>query len=358
VNKTTLRILEVLTSEIGTGLSINNLTEKIHTRFGTGFYRDVYKNVQLLAKQGILEISKEGNSSIISINFTDSFLVDILAEMELERKRNFLQKRKEFQIWVTVLSRRIIDFSFINSISIIYPEKNAKLNRVEMLFLLSTSTDRNDEYSQREKLQGLIDSLQNEFNFSLDALFMSPQEFIKGFRSSSINPVKEMMSNKIVIFFPQKFWLEMQNAIEKEQPLKSEEREISPLKITEEDLVSNLAMLGYKEIGTDIRPPSKLIGIEYIITAILMGNDQRRIDAVPILIAKNQDLINYDLLVFLSKKYRTYDQLFSILTALNKIKPIPRFRRMVNSWPLSHPDTLKIDLDDLQRRLRLYNVIK
>lgn len=359
MNKTTLRILEVLSSEIGTGLSINHLTDKIHTRFNTGFYRDVYKNVQFLAKQRILQISKEGNSSIISLNFDDPFLVDMLAEMELERKRNFLQKRKEFQIWISALSSRIIDYSFINSISLIRPELNAKLNRAELLFLISNSTNQNDmEYRQRDKLHELTDSLQKEYNISIDALFMNPEEFIITFRSSSINPVKEMMSNKIVIFFPQMFWLEMGNTIKRERPLRTEEQEIRPLKITEEELVSNLAMLGYKEIGTDIRPPSKLIGIEYIITAILMGDDSRRIDAVPIVIAKNQDMINYDLLIFLSTKYHTLDRLYSFLKALEQIKPTIRARKILDRLHFMHLDEVKIDLKDLENKLRLYNVIK
>lgn len=359
MNKTTLRILEVLSSEIGTGLSINHLTDKIHTRFNTGFYRDVYKNVQSLAKQRILQISKEGNSSIISLNFDDPFLVDMLAEMELERKRNFLQKRKEFQIWISTLSSRIIDYSFINSISLIRPELNAKLNRAELLFLISNQTNQNDmEYHQRDKLHELTDSLQKEYNISIDALIMNPEEFIITFRSSSINPVKEMMSNKIVIFFPQMFWLEIGNTIKKERPFKTEEYEIRPLKITEEELVSNLAMLGYKEIGTDIRPPSKLIGIEYIIISILMGNDSRRIDAVPIIIAKNQDMINYDLLIFLSTKYHTSDLLYSLLKALDQIKPTARAKKILDRLHFMHIGEVQIDLKDLEKRLRLYNVIK
>ncbi|MDE1727911.1 MAG: hypothetical protein KGH81_01860, partial [Thaumarchaeota archaeon] len=130
------------------------------------------------------------------------------------------------------------------------------------------------------------------------------------------------------------------------------------LKITEEELVSNLAMLGYKEIGTDIRPPSKLIGIEYIIISILMGNDSRRIDAVPIIIAKNQDMINYDLLIFLSTKYHTSDLLYSLLKALDQIKPTARAKKILDRLHFMHIGEVQIDLKDLEKRLRLYNVIK
>lgn len=360
MNKTTLRILDVLSSEMGTtGLSISHLTYKIHTRFDTGFYRDVYKNVQSLTKQRMLQISKEGNSSIISLNFSDPFLVDMLAEMELERKRDFLQKRKEFQIWISALSNRMIEYPFINSISLINPERNAKLNRAELLVVLPDSVTRNDSaHHQHNKLSELTNWLQREYNISIDALFMSSEDFIRGLRSSSINPIKEMLSNKIVIFFPQKFWLEIKNAMEKDHPLKTEEQEISPLKITEEDIVSNLAMLGYKEIGTDIKPPSRLIGIEYIITAILLRNDPRRVDAIPIIIAKNQDMINYELLTFLSKKYHTLDLLFSLLRALHKFKPTARSKRVLDRLGYMDVREVRVDMNDLERRLRLYNVIK
>lgn len=357
MNKTTLRILDVLSSEINKPLSITSLTDKIYQRYGTGYYRAVYEEIQELTKTNLLQISKAGKSSIISLNFENPLLVDLLAEMELERKIDFLEKRKEFQIWLSALSERITDYNSINSVLLIYSEKNAKLNRAELTFLLKDSKALQSE-TEMTDLIDLTGWLEGEYNIKIDALFMGRDEFIEKLRSDSINPIKEMMANKIVVFFPQAFWLEIKLALEKERPLQIEEHEINPANITEQDLVSNLAVLGYKEIGTEIQHPKRLIGIEYVITAILMRENQRRIEAVPIIIAKNEDKINYDLLIFLSTKYKTLPLLFGLLKALDQIKPIGGMRDAMTRLTSMNLEGIHIDIKSIEEKLRLYNVIK
>ncbi|MDE2588625.1 MAG: hypothetical protein KGL95_03020 [Patescibacteria group bacterium] len=357
MNKTTLRILDILSSEINRPLSINSLTDKIYRRYNAGYYRDVYENIQELTKSGILQISKSGRSSIVSLNFDNGTLVDILAEMELERKLDFVQKRKEFQILLSALASRIIDYTIINFVLMIYSERNAKLNRAELAFMLKDSKDLHNE-SEMTDLIDLTGWLESEYNIKIDALFMTREEFIEKLRSESINPIKEMMADKIAIFFPQAFWLEIKHAMETERPLKIEEHEINPSKVTEQDLVSNLAVLGYKEIGTEIKPPSRLIGIEYVITAVLMRENQRRKEAIPIIIAKNEDKINYDLLIFLSTKYKTLQLLFGLLKALNQIKPIDVIKNALKRMAAMKIEEIHIDIKSIEEKLRLYNVIK
>lgn len=357
MNKTILRILDVLSSEINKPLSINSLTDKIYQRYGTGYYRNVYENIQELTKAGILQISKAGKSSIVSLNFDNEILVDTLAVMELERKLDFIEKRKEFQIWLSALANRITDYTFINSVLLIYSERNAKLNRAELAILLKDSKTIQDQ-SQMTDLIDLTGWLESEYNIKIDTLFMARDEFIEKLRSDSINPIKEMMANKIVVFFPQAFWLEIKRALEKERPLQIEEHEINPAHLTEQDLVSNLAVLGYKEIGTEIKPPSRLIGIEYIITAALMKKNQRRIEAIPVIIAKNGDKINYDLLIFLCTKYKTLGHLFGLLKALNQIKPIDGVRDTLMRLNAMKIDKILVDAKSIEEKLRLYHVIK
>jgi hypothetical protein len=61
------------------------------------------------------------------------------------------------------------------------------------------------------------------------------------------------------------------------------------------------------------------ICIEFIIASLLIGNNARRIEAIPILLAKNR--ANYSLLTFLSQKYGFEGELLGILRALNSLKP-------------------------------------
>jgi hypothetical protein len=92
MDKTTFRILDTLSRDLGTPTSINELTKKIKETHGTAYYKNIYDKIQDLKKQDIISLSEIGKSSIITLNFNNYRLTDILAEMELKKKQEFLKK--------------------------------------------------------------------------------------------------------------------------------------------------------------------------------------------------------------------------------------------------------------------------
>lgn len=353
MNDTEFRILDILSREIGNPMSINKLTEKIKQIHGTAYYTNIHSELQNIAKKKILKLIKSGKSTIAELNFENYLLIDLLSEMELIRKFRFLEKRQEFQMLIQELHTYIKDISLIKSVAIIEPERNSKLNRMELLFLLQNTEDE----QQFSYIKKIISDLEQIHIVRIDILCLSDEKFIDLLKSDDANSAKEILSDKIILFYPQTFWMEIRQAIESGTRIKIEEHDTNPHKISKEDTSYNLARFGYKEIGTKITN-GKQIGIEYIITSILLQGSARKVESIPIIVAKNQNKINYNLLVFLSEKYKTFPDLYGLLKAVNEIVPMKKLTKLLRENIVRGQTNLKYDLKDMEKKLRLYNVIE
>ncbi len=151
--------------------------------------------------------------------------------------------------------------------------------------------------------------------------------------------------------------MSIRNDILRGSKIIAEEGETNPAKITEEDLVFNLARFGYTEFGPKIKQ-GKMICIEYIIAAILFHNDARRIDAIPIILAKNSKKTNYGVLLFLARKYDFEGRILGILKALRNLvvhgmTSIDEPVRLLEAMKI---EEVKADKRSMKEKLRLYNV--
>lgn len=307
-------------------------------------------------KEAIINLTKAGRSQITTLNFSNYLLIDLLAEMELRRKQDLLRNRRELQMLFLELDTYFNDlqFQFIHSISCINPEKNIRLNRIELLILFKGLREK-ITLKELNSVHELIRLLQSIHNIRIDCLMVSKDEFIDFLKSEEANPLREMISDKITFLHPQTFWLDIRSALEKGLQIRIEETETNPAKISEQDLVYNLARFGYREIGLEIKQ-GKDICIEYIITAILLRNKARRIEAIPIILAKNKS--NYNLLIFLSQKYEVAGRLLGLLKILNKIKkPAKEVREAIEMLQIRKIKEIKADERSIRQKMRLYNVI-
>src|SRR5574340_919752 len=242
------------------------------------------------------------------------------------------------------------------SISLMNPERNTKINKAKIL-IHKKKTKREKMEETKISIHTMIESLQKIHNVRIDYMILEDKMFLNLLKSDEINPAREMLSNKIVILNPQDFWIEIKKAGAEGIKIIAEEGETNPAKITEEDLIFNLARFGYTEFGPQIKP-GKLICVEYIINAIMFQNDARRRDAIPITLAKNSDKTNYDLLLFLSPKYGFGGRILGILRALRNLmahgmteinEPIRLLEAMII-------EEIKADSKSMKEKLRLYNV--
>ncbi len=121
----TFRILDTLSREIGSTISIHQLTSRIRQYHGTAYYARTYNKLNDLSKQGLITITKAGRSSIPSLNFASYTLLDLLSEIEMRKKREFLDRSKTLQLLLIDMEAYAHSDSQIESISLINPERNA-----------------------------------------------------------------------------------------------------------------------------------------------------------------------------------------------------------------------------------------
>lgn len=356
MDETTFRILDILSREIGNQLSINEITKKIEERYDTAYYVNIYDKIRNLAGDNIITLSRTGKSSIANLNFENYLLVDLLTEMELKRKLNFLEKRQEFQMLFNDLETRCRDLNLLRSFCIINPEKNARLNRVGLLIIIrSPAGDAIAPETETTAIRKIMQSLHSIHNLKIDHLVLTDVMLLNLLAVPEINPIREMLANKIAFFSPQTFWMIIKIGQERDIPVRILETEINPAKMPEQDLVYNLARFGYKEMGTKILQRRE-ISIEYIVTSILLQGDARRKDAIPIILAKKGSGTNYDLLLFLCQKYGVLEELFGLLKALDEIKPMAEVKEAIRNLKSMKIEAIRVDVKNLQEKMRLYNV--
>lgn len=353
MDETTYRILDILWRQTGRPVSIHELTSKIREFHGTAYYTNIYQKIRTLTKDATITLTKTGRSSFANLNFDNYLLIDLLTEMELKKKRDLLTKSKELQTLFKDIDERYENIRAIESISATNAERNLKLNRIELLILLHGSKDNNQRREIME-IQAIARELQTLHNIKLDPLILTTAEFINFLTSDETNPLKEMLSNKITFHSPQGFWTPIASAWVRGRRIGLVEKETNPARISEENLVFNLARFGYREIGHEIREGEKIC-LEFIIASILMKQDARRIDAVPILLAKNK--ASYSLLIFLSQKYGISARLLGLLKALNKIRPMTEAALAIEILQRLNTEEVKADEKSIESKMRLYNAI-
>lgn len=244
----------------------------------------------------------------------------------------------------------------ISHILLMYPEKNTNLNKAEMLIYLKESNDKKAIEETKIGIHTIIETLQQMHNIRIDYLILESKIFLYLLKSNEHNTIREMLHDKIAILHPQDFWLEVKNVTEKGIKISAISHEINPAKISEEDTVFNLARFGYTEIGSKVKQ-GKLFCIEYVIASIMFHDDARRMDAIPVIIAKNSK-ISYDLLLFLARKYGFDGNILGILRTLRNIvahgmKTIDEPIRLLEAMKI---EEVKANTKSIKEKLRLYNV--
>lgn len=356
MDEATYRILDVLSRRLGSPMSINEITKSIDQIHGRAYYANTHEKIKEMGREGMITLTKTGRSSLVSLDFDNYLIIDMLAEMELKRKQDFLKERPQMQMLMAETDTYLHDISLISYVLLMYPQRNARLNKAEMLICLKKSDDRKAIEEAKLQIHAIMETLQKIHNIRIDYLTLEDKTISDLLKSNETNTVREMLHDKIAITHPQDFWLVIKNSTQKGIRILAEQKETNPAKISQEDLVFNLARLGYTEIGTKTKQ-GRLFCIEYTIASIMFHGDARRVDAVPVIIAKNPKT-SYDLLLFLARKYGFEGKMLGILRTLrnlvaHKMKTIDEPIRLLDAMKIQE---VKADSKSMKERLRLYNV--
>jgi len=354
MDEATFRILDTLSRELGSTISIRQLTAKIRQYHGTGYYARTYNKLNDLSKQGLITITKAGRSSIPSLNFSSYMLLDLLSEIEMRKKREFLDEFKNLQLLLMNMEGFAHNDSQIESISLINPEHNAKLNRAEILILLH-DIDSSNLLDKSISIHGTLRTLQSSRIIRIDSLLLTTKEFHGLLISNEINPLKEMLSNRITFHNPSSFWQNVAEIARSSGKIIFEKEETNPAKISDTDIYYNLSHLGYRELGIEPHE-GRSICIEYIITAIMIREGARLIDSIPIILAKNKT--DYNVLVFLSQKYALSDRLLGLLRVLERLIPNRDTASAIKTLESLGAKGTRVNEKAVEHKMRLYNAIR
>jgi len=208
MKETTLRILDILGREMGNPFSIYGLVKKIVQTYGTAYYKQIYDEIQKLEEENSVQIIKSGRTTSPALNFNNTSIIDKLAQIELERKIRFAEQHKEFELLVNDLVLKLRKNSIIQTIALVNPEINSKLNRAE-LFIILYDFKTNEEEKELMQIRRFIDMISAQHNIRIDSLFMQEKNFIDLLRDDNPNIAKKMMTDKIIIngfIFCQNYW--------------------------------------------------------------------------------------------------------------------------------------------------------
>ncbi len=357
MDEATYRILDILSRRLGIPMSINEITKNIDGIYGKTHYSNTHEKIKELDGEKVLTLTKAGRSSLVALNFDNYTITDILAEMELRRKHDFLKGRQKMQMLMLDTGMRLRNVPLISYVLLMYPEKNRKLNKIEMLIQLKASNDEKAVERTKIQIHAIAETLQQNHNTRVDHLTLENGAFLDLLKSGQCNTVREMLHDKIAVMHPQDFWLEVRDMNSNRVGISAIPQETSPAKIPEKDIVFNLARFGYTEFGS-IVVQGRLFCMEHVISSIMFHGDARRIDAISVIIAKNPE-IHYDLLLFLARKYGFGGKMLGILYALRDLIPhgkktIDGPVRLLESMGV---EGIKADATSMQEKLRLYGVI-
>jgi hypothetical protein len=328
------------------------LTERIREVYGTAYYANIYRGLHDLEKKRIVNLSRVGKSFVVELNFKNYLLVDFLAELELKKKIEFLGKRTHLQMLLEEMGDRFGDSGSVKSILSVDSERNLKLNRMEFLCLLRHLDEKSLVKGEAVDIYREFGRLQDKHNLRIDSLILDGSGFHELLKSDEVNPLKEILSRKMVFFCPQAFWSEIREVVEGGVEIRTEELGVRPDEISESDLISNLARFGYMEFGSKIRH-GRRICLEYIVTSLLMQSDSRRVMAVPVIIAKNK--ISSNVLVFLAQKFGVSGRLMGILRILADVKPAEEIMSAIGFFESLDVKEIETDRNRVLEQMRLYN---
>jgi len=369
MNETKFKILTTLTENIGNSISINKLTKYINKNYNNSYYNSIYYKIKELEINNDIFIDKIGKSSIINLNFDNPILIDLLSQVELRKKEFLLKDYPELKTLILNLEIKFQkNFLLIESFSIIKPIKYISLNRAEFLIILkdispdyfnncSNSEEIKKEIIKNEKIKiyQTMYELEKKFNLKLDFLILTNKELLQLIEDNNNNITKDMILNQTILLYPQNYWINIKELLKKNIRLKNNFY-INPGKLTKKDFIYNLNKFGYKEIGLDI-PDGNNYRLEFIILSILLSNDARKKEAIPILIKKNissENDLNLELLLFYSKKYNKLQDIFAYLKILYEL-----YKDNSLQYPIRLLENLKISPKRINKqatkeKLRLY----
>lgn len=371
LNDAALRILDVLAMNLGRPFSIRELNGQMSSKSKKSYYANTHKQVGELKGKQFLTLTRIGHSSSIELNFSSSELTGALAQMELQKASKLFQDHRLTQFRKN-LDELFLETPFVGAACIIESAQALALNKIELLFIIRPHTQESNANplqplpqaeEQRALLGEKMRSLAAKTSLRIDFLALTAQEFLNELFSPQANPVKALARTEVCVFNPGFYWMLIAAGKAQGRQLFFDETPADARKIERQDVLPAFERHGYQEFGAaTMRLPG--YSIETAIAAALILEDARLLEAIPIILAKDENKrINYALLEYLARKHGKAG-LFGFLleTAIEFSKPLKTnlsalkcLERMRQEYGQNWDMRLQLRKKDISEKMRLYH---
>lgn len=252
------------------------------------------------------------DEGIVYPNMTNPVVYGMLAEVDLARRRNFIQTNIQYGFLLADIEEYVMDNIDVSFITVCKPFYFAAVNS---LFLCLCLKDMGD----LKRVSDLINELRTigkKHNVWVIVYPASSDSYIKMLQRREKNLTQYSFKNGFVLTGQSVFWSHIRKAWCDGKHITSSNKLPKIMKMSENDLVYNMTRYGYGEFGSAIRTGNSM-DVESTITALLYSDEPRRYSiGAPVLIAKNEIDVGY--LLFLADSFKLLKKLGGAATVLKK----------------------------------------
>jgi DNA-binding transcriptional ArsR family regulator len=319
------RVLDTLARTIGESHSLRSFADQVKNAHGTGHYPNVRNQLRRLQSEGIVTFEKAGRSKVPRLRFEQTGFPDTMAALELWRKRSLLDDEPTAREAMAKVEAKLTHDGRVRSMSLVDPERNVELRRLELLVLVQHSRQQAAGGQQLERdldLATRLADLENDTALRVDAWAAPADRFGERLTSPNANPAPRILRDQTCIWNPQALWRSVAASLPHGTGLApSTPRRLSS--VEEDQIAANLARWGYEERGREVAERSTSLCPEAVVVAALVADIPRWIGAAGLVLAKAD--FDPGLLTYLAKAEDQADRLAGIVEILHERDPDPEF---------------------------------
>ncbi|MDE1869057.1 MAG: hypothetical protein KGH60_03800 [Candidatus Micrarchaeota archaeon] len=332
------KILSYISDRLGSGRNILEMSKGINQKYGNSYYPNIYNAIKKLEKKGIIDIEREGNNKLISINIKNPLSFYYLSEIESIRNQR-TTIRKEILDGLSALPQT---FDILSMCSL-DTKKHLKLNRLELLFLIRQDKD-------IDRLTSSLIKMETDYGIKIDPIILTPESFIKIMKSEELDMLKDLILDREILYNSDGFWgLIRQSGIGSRYKLFG----MLPYDIPRSELAYNYSRLGYR-LNEELKPADR-ISAELTIFSMSINKEIRIRYGAIIILHKNIENINLAYLYYLYKRYDKLSAFKGILLSLDNLTDLKGDTKLAYYITLIREAPEAYDQKMIKRYIKLYD---
>ena len=200
--QTLLKIIGLMRKELGKALTILEISKKL--KIG---YRPAYNHINEMEKEGIIKISKIGNSKQCILALENEKTKHLLQELDIIKKEELYNENLKLKMIIKSLITKLTEKYASEILSIVLFGSYAKgiatkQSDIDLMFIVNDLKDKN----LREAIERECASIHYSHNIKVSPLITNIEELKKMLKAKELNVGKEVREYGISLYGHELFW--------------------------------------------------------------------------------------------------------------------------------------------------------